>query len=428
MRTIRTNTHFAWTLTPIIAILLIALISCLMGAQAPIPGQPNVFGIYVDPAGSLQFREKDASAQLAQLRARSTTQPSDANLHYLSLPKLFAEVRATLQAHKPLPTNLQYLHGLTQIRYLFLYPNENDLVIAGPAEPFSPPTTLQPLGKLSARPLLHLDDLVTALRIAHSQNPPQPFGCSIDPPDHSVQTGQEILKQYANRPRNELADALALALGPQQIRFFGTPPDSRTAFVCAAADYKLKRLSIGLDPPPLPGLGNSIDNSRPAGNAFWFETLYQPLLVSPDSTAYAIRGPRLQLKTGHVPFDEKGATPKAQAYAKLFSAKLPLIAAATPIYADLQNIADLSLLANLIRQDNLAQRANLDLTWLLDDSLYHTQSIPIPRSTDTLVNYTNGSLAAGGVSLSVAPYLSPSSRQIDTTNTLTPLKQSRPKP
>jgi len=180
--------------------------------------------------------------------------------------------------------------------------------------------------------------------------------------------------------------------------------------------------------PPVPGLGNSIDNSRPAGNAFWFETLYEPLLVSPDSTAYAIRGPRLQLKTGHVPFDEKGATPKAQAYAKSFSAKLPLIASNNPIYADLQNIADLSLLANLIRQDKLAQRANLDLTWLLDDSTCHTQSIPVPRSTDTLVNYTNGSLAAGGVSLSVAPYLSPSSRQIDTTNTLTPLSPKRPKP
>ncbi len=425
MRTIGNDAQLGWGLAPIIIVVILAVLSCVLYAQ-DVPGGPNVFGVYVDPSGSLGYREKDAAAQLAQLRLGPTTRQAEGKLHYLSLARLFGEVRANLDSQRPLTAEQRYLQGLTQIRYVFLYPEAGDLVLAGPAEPFVESANLQPRGKLTGRPILHLDDLITALRTAH-QRDPQPFGCSIDPPEQSVQRGQEVLRRYGNRSRRELADALASELGPQQIRFFGTPPDSRTALICVAADYKLKRESIGIDPPPIAGLGNSIDNSRVAGNAFWFELCYEPLLVSPDSTAYALRGPRLQLKTGHVPFDDKGATPRAQAYARQFSAKMEQIALRSPLYAELQNIADLALVASLIRHDRLAQKAKVDLGWLLaDDSIYAVETVRVPRFTETLVNYTNGSLAAGGVRLNAAPALK--SRETDEAGVLTPLKAVRSRP
>jgi hypothetical protein len=401
-------------------LLLIFLLSAPLYAQ-PTPN-PTAFGISIDPNGSLQHRAKDAQADLARLRSlRSSKTPG---LLYLSLPKLLSDAKACLDNHQPLPPDLQYLHGLTQIRYIFLYPDDHDLVLAGPAEPIDAANPLMPLGKLTGRPILQFDDLIVALRLSHERRP-QPFGCSIDPAPNAVEKGQKVANEYMNRPRSELTAALAKALGPQPVRIFGVADNTRFGFVCVAADYQLKRYFLGLDPPPVTGLGNPVDNSRAAGNAYWFEMLYDPILVSKDNDAFELRGPRLQLKTGQLPFEEKGATERAKAWAKTFSTKIPQIATAMPLFADLQNLADLSLATQLIRHDHLDERANLNIDWLIDPAQYHPATIPTAKSVDTLVNITNGSVTAGGVLLSAVHWLE--SRQTDDTHTLDAPKRQRPK-
>jgi len=54
---------------------------------------------------------------------------------------------------------VKYLHGLTQLRYVFVYPHEKDLVLGGPAEPWVAKET-SVTGKRSGRPMLQLDDFV----------------------------------------------------------------------------------------------------------------------------------------------------------------------------------------------------------------------------------------------------------------------------
>jgi len=407
--------------------LFILMVPCLAPAQIS-GGTYMIAGVYVDTDGTLRLRQKDAADELNKIRVRArTTQPAgNDNVRFVSLPKLFAEARALIQAGRELPPEIRYLSGLTQVRYVLVYPQEKDLVIAGPAEPIDSPASPQPKGRHTGRPVLQLDDLVVALRMAADQAGPQPFGCSIDPPANSVETGQEVLKQYGSRSRKELADALVQAIGPQQVRFFGVPADTRVAFVCVAADYQLKRYSIGLDAIPVAGIGHSIDSSRPAGNRFWFETLYEPLLVSRDGNAFELRGQRLQLRAGDLPFEESDATPKAKAFARLFTAKMPALAAAVPLFADLQNLADLSLLANLIRRDKLDQRIAWDLGWVRAAEGYRVKTVPVPRATDTLVNFTSGSLAAGGVGIAVERWLAPSAREIDGKDTLAAVKEKRP--
>lgn len=373
-------------------------------------------GVYIDTQGTVKCREVDATKDLADMRNRAkaaTEAAKKEKLAYVSLPRLFARVRALREANQTIPDDLRFLGGLTQIRYVFVYPAEKDLVIAGPAEPWMEDAgKLYAWGKVSGRPVLQLDDLVAAFRTAEAGGG-RVFGCAINPSPDSVKKAEQIARQMAASTRGDRVAALRDALGPQQVEVFGTAPDTRFAFVCVAADYELKRFGMGLHRSPIANLGNSVDHSRSAANKFWFEPNYEPLLVSADGNAFAIRGQRLGVKAGGFDFDPRGATPRAVAWARQFSRSIPALAASVPLIAELQNIADEALLANLVRHDKLDQKVGWDLSWLLDDKACPIAKVPVPRTTDTLVTATNGSLVCGGVVLTIGPVVNENNREVD---------------
>lgn len=394
---------------------VIVLIAAL-NAQAQTQN-PGVAGISVDVNGVVQFRQKDAKAELESIRRRAKD-GSEEKLRYVSLPRTFADARAAIEAGRELPPAVRHLQGLTRIDYILVYPEERDLVIAGPAEEVDESNPLQPRGKSTGRPTVQFEDLVTALRMTSGDRGPKPFGCSIDMPPDSFAKSQEIARTHRNGRKADYVKALAEAIGPQTIRLFGTPPDSRTAFVCVAADYQLKRYALKLDRVPAPGVGHPIDDSRQAGSAFWFETMYEPLLESPDGNAFQIRGQRLQVKCGALAFDTRDATESAKSFAKRLTQKMPQLAQAAPIYADLQNLADLSLLAALMRQEKLADKAGWDFAWALDDAKCPLRKVPVARQTATLANFSSGSVVAGGVSLGVTPVVAKDQREADESGVL----------
>jgi hypothetical protein len=364
----------------------------------PVFGTSN--GVYIDADSTLHQRQTDGANDLAvaRLRAKSLQHPPAAqDLTYASLPRVLAEVKKLAEEKKEIPPDLRYLSGLTQIRYVFVYPDDHDLIIAGPSEPYDATIPTEPYGKVTGRPVMHLDDLVTALRN------PRAFGCSLDPHPDSLQRSNAVMKQLAKATRAERMNALKEAMGPQQVRFWGTQPDSRLAFVTIAADYKLKRLILGLDPMPVAGVGSPVDNSRAAANRFWFEVNYAPLLVSPTGDAYELRGPRLLIKPGTFSNDTRGATESSKAFAKHFTAKIEALSAVVPLFAELQNVADVSVLASVIRRDRLDEKAGIDLSWFMAEDGYKPKAVPSPRTAETLVNYTNGSLVAGGVTFDPSP-------------------------
>jgi hypothetical protein len=358
----------------------------------------------------------DVAAQ--RLRAKALNQPPKAQaITYVSLRKLQAELRAAAEQKKELSDDLRFLSGITQVKYLFVFPDDHDIVIAGVSEPLDATDKLQPIGKTTGRPVVHLDDLVTALRCGGG-----PFGCSIDPTADALAKTNQVMKDFANATRAARMNAMKDAIGLQKVSLRGVPFDSRTAFVTVAADYKLKRMCLGLDPIPVPGVGSPVDSSRAAGNRFWFEASYLPMLVSPEGDAFELRGPRLFLQAGAFSFDPKGATPTAQAFAKNFSAKFNPLATVTPLYADLQNVTDLSVIAALIRKDNLAQKAGLDLSWLMSEANYKCAAYPTPQTAETVVNFTNGSIVAGGVTLEPSKVVADANREKDDKQALKAVK------
>jgi hypothetical protein len=388
------------------------------GQVLPFPSA--VPGVWIEQDGNVKSREVDQTKQLAALRARAKSAAQaakDERLTFVSLPNLFAEVRSLVEANKPVPDALRYLGGLTQVRYVFVYPGEKDLVIAGPAEPFDVHEHgLYATGKRTGRPVMQLDDLVTALRTAADRRG-QAFGCRIDPDPKSLEISKAVMEKYARKSRRERMDAMARELGPQKVSVFGTAADTRLAFVCVAADYKLKRFAMGLEPAAsqATGVGHAVDSSRSAMNRFWFEASFEPLRVSPGGDAFELRGQRLKVQAGAFDFDPRGATKTAMEFAKRFNDKIPALAVAEPLIAELQNVADLSLLATLVRHDKLDRKAGWDSAWVLDGSAsgYPVKKVPSPVTADTLVSATAGSIAAGGVMMSPSPFVAPDARQPD---------------
>lgn len=379
----------------------------------------NAPGVVISTDGYVHYRQVDEHQELAAIRKRARD-AADAAKHeaitYVSLRGLLGQARALATAGKPLPEDLKYIHGITQLRYVFVYPQDKDLVIGGPAEPWVVEGA-DVTGRRSGRPVLQLDDLVVALRNADADKG-RAFGCGIYPNPDSLKIAREIATRMAAASRAQRKQAMEEALGPQEVRIFGTRADTRLALVCVAADYKLKRLALGLDVLPTVPVGNGVDHSRSAANKFWFEASFDPLLVSQDGNAYQIRGQRLAIKAGMFDFDPRGATEKAKSFATKLSGQMPALATALPVVADLQNIADCSLLACLVRRDHLDRTAGIDLSWLMDESAYPVAKVPVPKTAQTLVTFTNGSMAAGGVTISTEPFIADNARVSDPTHAL----------
>ena len=108
-------------------------------------------GVAINPDGTVENRTVDPDKQLAEMRRRladssAAERQASRDLKCISLPRLFAQAHELLAAGKPLPDDLKYLGGLTQIQYVFVYPEQKDIVIAGPAEAWVDGDSLQPLG------------------------------------------------------------------------------------------------------------------------------------------------------------------------------------------------------------------------------------------------------------------------------------------
>lgn len=415
---------------PAVRLAVPLFVAACLSALLPAPARGQNFipgfigntapGVVLDADGTVRRREADTRDEMANMRARAKAAADAAKneqLAFVSIPKTLAAAKAAKDAGKDVPADLLYLGGLTQIKFLFVYPETNDLVVAGPAEPWVVVDKDHAFGKKTGRPVMRLDDLVVAIRTVRNVGPGV-FGCALDPDPNSVKAAEQAIAENATKSRGERMKAMAAAIGPQKVRIFGTAADTRFAFACVAADYELKRYGLGLAQSPVPNIGNGVDNTRSAANKFWFELKFEPILVSPDGLGYGLRGPRLGVKAGGFDFDPRGATEKAVAFAKRMDQNVEALAAAQPLFSDLQNLADLTVVAALIDRDRLANKVGWDNSWVYDDKAFPVERVGTPKNAATLVNYTNGSIASGGVVLGPARALHEAKTEKDEKGTL----------
>lgn len=388
----------------------------------------SVGGIDVDPSGVIRNLDRTGQADLARLRAQVlAAAPGEmrgaAELRLVSLARLQAAIADHLAKGTPLPAEMQYLAGLQGIRYVFVLPEQNDIVLGGFGEGWKADDRGNVVGLTTGRPVLQLDDLLVALRTADLALRGQ-VSCSIDPTPEGV----DRLRQLVGRLRTigdpqATSSAIEQALGPQVITINGVPATTRYAQVLVAADYRMKRLGMGFDPSPVAGLPSYLQLIPASGRGlssiaprWWMVPNYAPLRVDGEGLTFELRSQGAKTLTEDTYFSAQGAqrtgqtSPAAQRWADAMTAKYAELAAREPIFAELQNIMDLTVVAGLIRSERLDQRAGLDLAPLTGDDRLAATTFNAPKQTPTIASaLKKGSnwiiTASGGVQMDVGSVL-----------------------
>lgn len=382
-----------------------------------------VGGISIDPKGVLSNAERDHNGLRQFWLDLLKPVPDNANqqvaLRKISLRGL-AELVGGLDDKASLPDEVRFLAGLQRVEYVLVYPQLNDIVLVGYGEGWKIDNRGNVVGQTTGRPVMQLDDLLVALRTAE-QAGREAITCSIDPTQEGLARLQQIGLQFFGKDINPqtVGQEMETALGPQKISFNVVPPTSRFAHVLLAADYRMKRLGMNFDPPPVKGLpsyltmikGSAANMKLNVLPRWWLTTNYQPLLTDNEGLAWKLRGQGVKAMSEEDFLSPDGTvthTGKAgaasQRWADLMTKKYDELSLREPVFGELRNCMDLAVIAALIFKDNLAAKASLDLGPLLDADHYPLEAFNVPKQVDTKANYVQGRdcfiiSASGGVEL-----------------------------
>lgn len=424
----------------------------LLAIQKPAQAQ-NIFaqpiaGIDVDAAGVLKVRQFDP--RLAQQRLVAARQANNdlmrkSDLRKVSLNRLEAALKARLDAGGRATEEMLGLAGLTAVQYVFFYPDTGDIVIAGPSEGFVADPTERLVGIETGRPVVLLEDLVTALRaFAPGQQPTRLISVSIDPTPEGLQRMQQFLASVRGRVRpsdaNRLAKGLKDNLGLQNVTIRGIPDSTHFARVLVEADYRMKLIGIGLERLPM-RMQSYVDRANPsavAANAlerWYFQPRYDGISVSQDGLAMKIneRGVELVGENERVAGGRRVASGRvnkaSQAFCKDFTNKFPEIAQKVRIYAEMRQLFDVSIAAAYIQQQDFYGQANWDMPIFRDETQVSVQAHTAPEQVETAVNaiWRGNTLMTplgGGVHLQPRQALKEGNLAIDSAGNNNQVKQS----
>jgi hypothetical protein len=380
-------------------------VACAIVAMSPASShgqviQSAVGGVSIDAEGLVNAATIDNMNKLGDLRREDLEKiPGDLNgateMRKISLRRLEEAIEDCTKNNKPLPDAVKYLAGLQHIRYVFVYPEQKDIVLVGPGEGWKVDGRGNVVGVTTGRPVMLLDDLLVAMRTAKDAAQGG-ITCSIDP----TQEGLARLSQLKLRPGTDsatMAEEYEKAMGIQQIRLHGVPDTSHFARVLVAADYRMKRIAMALDSSPVRGLPSYLQIAKPSKKMisprFWLEPKFDGLLADANGLAFELCGSSVKAMTeddyiaanGGVQHSGK-AGPMAQKWADTMTEKYAELAVADPVFGQLQNCMELAVAGAIVVKDNLPEKAGYDLPVLLGSSAVKPDVYNAPKQAPTLAS------------------------------------------
>jgi hypothetical protein len=328
-----------------------------------------------------------------------------------------AVAKADKQTTYYLPDEIRFLAGIQRIQYIFVYPEENDIVLAGPGEGWKIDENANYVGVTTGRPVLRLEDLMVAFRTVHDARQGG-ITVSIDPTEEGRQRLNQLKRQISKFTGDTVA-AFEKALGSQRITITGVPDTSRFARMLFCSDYHMKRIAMKLDASPVKGLPSYVDmlksgGAKPANMMprWWLACNYEPLAKSPDGLAWEIRGPGVKVMTEDELIGDDGsakgtgkANPTAQKWADLMTEKYDELSVKEPVFGELRNLMDLCVVAALITKEDMLTKAKLEIPAIAaKNSKMELTHWHAPKTVPTQVSATRGGgeviiTASGGVEI-----------------------------
>lgn len=417
------NLHRLVRLITTLSLGVIMLATTLYAGIAGFGSRRSVGGVMIDASGVVRTATAQERQELANL-VQQSVEPLTGDLReavdmrMISLAGLQKAIIDSHEAGQVVPDEVEFLAGLQRIEYVFVDTERHDIIIAGPAEPWKIRPDGFVVGTVSGGSTMRLADLAVALRSVESARK-EGISCSIEPTAEGRLRLRQLLRRIKLRPGQNPAvfeASLREAFGPQVIHLTGIPADSRFARTLVAADFEMKRVAMGITESPLRELPSYLQmarNSRHSSNQnprWWMACDYDALSKSKDGLAWKLSGQGVKTLTEQDIIAEDGTAEGAgtkdklaEQWAGMMTENFTKLATEMPVFSDLQNIMDMTIVATLIVQERLDERAGVDLSVLSQDSQsLELSSYAVPKAVDPQCSYIRGRsgwvvTASGGV-------------------------------
>jgi hypothetical protein len=342
--------------------------------------------------GDMEKLSDDVRQRLLEGLSQADSDINDeTKLRMISLKGLQAAMAQAIDNGQPLSSEVQFMAGLQRIEFVIASPETNDIILAGPGEGWELNENGVVVGKTSKTPVLHLEDFLTAMRSVDNAREGRGISVSIDPTEAGVRQLSELYSQVSFNPN--MAGKVEEAFGPQTISLTGIDKGSRFSQVLVAADYKMKRFAMGLDAAPLRKLPSVLEmvkkqNARiSASPRMWMECNYEPMAKNEEGTVWQIRGQGVRTLTEETKFNADGSAAQtgkknkfAENWASSMTKNFEDLSKKEPVFRDLRNLMDFSVVAAIIKNENLAGTAGLDLSMIQGaESPVSTPSYAVPE-------------------------------------------------
>ena len=349
------------------------------GTITPFPG-----GIYVDRDGLMVRLDSHRDSDLQGIRRdqfngmfsdKGQDVRETSSMRKVSLVRLQRQLQLLQLRNEHADEAMRNLAGIYKIQYVLVYPEQRDIVIAGPAGPWKENRNGRLVNINNGKPVLKLDCLVELMRNAYSENPT--FGCSITPRAANLLKARQYLANHNAKPLTpQNTDAwlqgLRQSVGRQDVEVFGTDTQTHLAQILVEADHHMKLVGLG-EVPGVPGMNSYLDNLVQSDEPtqavnmlrWWFTTNYQSLHASKDGLAFEVVGPAVKVLSENEIVDKLGnrqqtgkSDPLTQQFAAEFTRNFEMLAERYPVYQELRNVFDLAVISMLIKSQELDRKVD----------------------------------------------------------------------
>jgi Protein of unknown function (DUF1598) len=362
----------------------------------------RVGGVAIDSAGMVTPPEKSARIPMRDaLRKLHAAPAAELNRSVETrMVSLRGIEEAAAAAKKPiaelLPDDIRFLAGIQRIQYVLVYPEQHDIVLAGPGEGWKVDEEGNIVGVTTGRPVLRLEDLLVAFRTVDNARQGG-ISCSIDPTTEGLQRLDALSANRRGSGAPPLA-AMKRALGPQQITLTGIPTDSHLARILVSSDFHMKRIGMNLEPSPIKALPSFIEmlkhdtSTESPTPRWWLACDYEPLGRSEDGLAFELRGRGVKCMAEDEIVDAQGkvtgtgaANATSQKWADLMTQHYEELAAKEASFGELRNVMDLCVVAAIVAKEQLLAKADCRLPTLLGEgSTLGVMPMEVPKSIESL--------------------------------------------